>query len=445
MWISAALVMAFVALVDGSAMPRKANLLSSEDAQIIPGKYIVILKQDAEVGIQGTAGTRAGHLAWLQEELRAFPNSHLEHEFDITDDFTGYTGEFEEGLLEKIRRSELVDYVEMDQVMTVNRQSASQEVLAQFYQSYHKTDATRQASPFLRATAKPTVQKDAPWGISRIASRAMPKSYGSYAYPETAGGDVDVYVVDTGINVDHVDFEGRAKWGKTVPIFDRDIDGNGHGTHCAGTIAGKTYGVAKKANVIAVKVLRTSGFGSNADVIKGIEWVAQQHTYANRKSKKRSAANMSLGGGRSKTLERALDAAVASGVHFAVAAGNDNKDACNYSPAGADSPLTVGASDSSDKIAYFSNHGKCVDIFAPGVKILSTWIGSETATNTISGTSMASPHIAGVLALYLGEADYTPKALKQKIIADATEDVITGLPKNTVNKLAYTGTLIKED
>ena len=233
-----------------------------------------------------------------------------------------------------------------------------------------------------------------------------------YLYEATGGEGVDAYVIDTGINIHHVEFEGRAKWGKTMPANDVDEDGNGHGTHCAGTIASRRYGVAKKANLIAVKVLGSNGSGSMSDVVGGVLWASSEASKAAAKARaeyaatgytahKGSVANMSLGGGKSKALDDAVNAAVDNGMHFAVAAGNDNKDACNYSPAGAQKAVTVGASTIGDERAYFSNWGTCVDVFAPGLSILSTWTGSNTATNTISGTSMASPHTAGMLAYLL--------------------------------------------
>merc|ERR1711967_94880 len=231
---------------------------------------------------------------------------------------------------------------------------------------------------------------------------------------------------------DHVDFEGRASWGKTIPQGDADEDGNGHGTHCSGTVAGKKYGVAKKAYVKAVKVLRSNGSGSMSDVVKGVEYAAEAHQEQvalakegkGRKGFKGSAANMSLGGGKSPILDQAVNAAVDAGIHFAVAAGNDNADSCNYSPAAAKNAVTVGASTLADERAYFSNYGTCNDIFAPGLNIQSTWIGSKYAVNTISGTSMASPHIAGLLAY---------------LISIATEGALTDVPSNTQNILAWNG------
>jgi cerevisin len=302
-------------------------------------------------------------------------------------------------------------------------------------------------------------EKQAPWGLARISHRDTLNfgTFNKYLFAGEGGEGVDAYIIDTGTNIEHVDFEGRAKWGKTIPAGDEDIDGNGHGTHCSGTVGGKKYGVAKKANIYAVKVLRSNGSGTMSDVVKGVEYAATSHLEqvdaakdGKRKGFKGSVANMSLGGGKTQALDAAVNAAVRSGIHFAVAAGNDNADACKYSPAAATEPVTVGASALDDSRAYFSNWGKCTDIFAPGLSIQSTWIGSKHAINTISGTSMASPHIAGLLAYYLslqpaGDSEYavasiTPKELKEAIISVATDGTLSDLPDaDTPNKLAWNG------
>ena len=298
----------------------------------------------------------------------------------------------------------------------------------------------------------PATEKSAPWGLARISHRdeLTFSTFNKYLFSSDGGEGVDVYVIDTGTNYNHVDFEGRAHWGKTIPAGDADEDGNGHGTHCSGTIAGKKFGVAKKANVYAVKVLKSNGSGSMSDVVKGVEWAAIRHAdnvkaakAGKKKGFKGSTANMSLGGGKSPTLDLAVNAAVDLGLHFAVAAGNDNADSCNFSPAAAEKAVTVGASTIADERAYFSNFGKCNDIFAPGLNILSTWVGSKYATNTISGTSMASPHIAGLLAYLLSMqpssdsaysvAEITPKKLKAQLLAIASKGKLTGVPSSTTN------------
>lgn len=304
----------------------------------------------------------------------------------------------------------------------------------------------------------PSLEKNAPWGLARISHRDALSfgDFNKYLYSADGGEGVDAYVIDTGTNTEHVDFEGRANWGKTIPTGDEDIDGNGHGTHCSGTIAGKKFGVAKKAKVYAVKVLRSNGSGTMSDVVKGVEWAAEAHSSAVKAAKKGkkkgfkgSVANMSLGGGKSRVLDLAVNAAVDAGLHFAVAAGNDNADSCNYSPAAAEKAITVGASTLADERAYFSNFGTCNDIFAPGLNVLSTWIGSKYATNIISGTSMASPHICGLLAYFLSlqpaadsayaVADITPKQMKANMIAIATEGALTNIPSDTANILAWNG------
>lgn len=301
-------------------------------------------------------------------------------------------------------------------------------------------------------------EKNSPWGLARISHRDQLgfSTFNKYLYSQEGGEGVDAYVIDTGCNIEHVDFEGRAHWGKTIPAGDEDVDGNGHGTHCSGTIAGKKYGVAKKANIYAVKVLKSNGSGTMADVVKGVEFAAMSHIAqvkaakeGKRKGFKGSVANMSLGGGKTTALDDVVNAAVAAGIHFAVAAGNDNADACNYSPAAAEKAITVGAMALDDSRAYFSNWGKCTDIFAPGLSIQSTWIGSKYAVNTISGTSMASPHICGLLAYYLSlqpasDSEYaipdiTPEKMKSNMLSIATVGALSDLPKDTPNLLAWNG------
>jgi cerevisin len=301
-------------------------------------------------------------------------------------------------------------------------------------------------------------EKNSPWGLARISHRKTLNfgTFNKYIYAAEGGEGVDAYIIDTGCNIEHVDFEGRAKWGKTIPSGDEDVDGNGHGTHCSGTVAGSKYGVAKKASIYAVKVLRSNGSGTMSDVVKGVDFAANAHLEqvksakdGKRKGFKGSVANMSLGGGKTTALDAVVNAAVTAGIHFAVAAGNDNADACNYSPAAAEKAVTVGASALDDTRAYFSNWGKCTDIFAPGLSIQSTWIGSKYAVNTISGTSMASPHICGLLAYYLSlqpatDSEYsvapiTPEKMKENLLSIATVGALTDIPKDTPNLLAWNG------
>ncbi|OQE40281.1 hypothetical protein PENCOP_c006G02699 [Penicillium coprophilum] len=417
----------------GSIHNDAAPILSSMTSRDIPDSYIVVFKKHVD---QSSA---SAHQSWLQEvhtahagrmelkkrslfdfDYEAFMG--LKHTFHIAGSLMGYAGHFPEDVIEQVRRHPDVEYIEKDSEV--------------------------------RTMTDPAIEKNAPWGLARISHRESLSfgNFNKYLYAEEGGEGVDAYVIDTGTNVKHVDFEGRASWGQTIPQGDADEDGNGHGTHCSGTIAGKKFGVAKKANVYAVKVLRSNGSGTMSDVVKGVEWAAEAHIKKSKKGDKKfkgSVANMSLGGGSSRTLDLAVNAAVDAGIHFAVAAGNDNADACNYSPAAAEKAITVGASTLADERAYFSNYGKCTDIFAPGLNILSTWVGSDHATNTISGTSMASPHIAGLLAYYVSlapakdsayaVADVTPKELKAALISIATQGALTDMPADTPNLLAWNG------
>jgi len=210
-------------------------------------------------------------------------------------------------------------------------------------------------------------------------------------------------------------------------------DLNGHGTHCAGTIAGTTYGVAKQAALKAVKVLSASGSGSNAGVIAGVNYVTN-----NKSSSRRNVASMSLGGGASTALDDAVTSSIGSGVAYAIAAGNDNANACNYSPARVANAITVGATTNTDARSSFSNFGTCLNIFAPGSSITSDWIGSNSATNTISGTSMATPHVAGASALLLGVQAYTPAALRTQLTSNGTPNKVTNPGTGSTATLLYT-------
>ncbi|MER6769489.1 S8 family peptidase [Streptomyces bacillaris] len=267
------------------------------------------------------------------------------------------------------------------------------------------------------------------WGLDRI-DQTETAGDNAYNYPDSAGEGVTAYVIDTGVRVTHEDFEGRATSGFDAVDNDDDADdGNGHGTHVAGTIAGASHGVAKKAKIVAVRVLDDNGSGTTEQVIAGIDWVAANASGP-------SVANMSLGGGADPALDAAVQKAIAAGVTFGVAAGNESSDAGQVSPARVPEAITVASSTEADEQSSFSNYGSIVDIYAPGSDITSTWNDSDTGTNTISGTSMATPHVVGAAAVYLaGNPDATPEAVATALTEGATPDAISNATEGTANKL----------
>ncbi|HEU4558494.1 MAG TPA: S8 family peptidase [Longimicrobium sp.] len=302
----------------------------------------------------------------------------------------GFSASLNQGQLNALQHNPNVEYIEQDQIFSV--------------------DAT---------------QSGATWGIDRIDQRSRPLS-GTYTYTSTAS-NVTAYIIDTGIQPDHPNFGGRgqAVYGGT--------DCNGHGTHVAGTIGSTTYGIAKSVRLRGVRVLGCSGSGTTSGIIAGVDWVRANAT-------KPAVANMSLGGGVSSSLNTAVGNLASSGVFVAVAAGNESQNACNVSPASTSAVLTVAASTSTDARASYSNYGSCVDIYAPGSSVTSTWINS--GTRSISGTSMASPHAAGVAALYKGNyGDASQSTINSWIINNSTANVITGNPTGTPNRLLYKGAL----
>ncbi|MCX6047605.1 MAG: S8 family peptidase [Chloroflexi bacterium] len=368
-------------------------------ADLIPGQYIVVLK-DELVTSASVSAVAADMAATYGGELLQTYDTAL-NGFAVK--FTAEAGENAAAALGQDNR---VAYVEPDRVVSIDDENAVD-----------------------------TTQSSATWGLDRIDQHNLPLN-AKFNYVATGAG-VNVYIIDTGIRIAHTQFGGRASYGYDAVDGSLPADDcNGHGTHVAGTIGSATYGVAKGVKLVAVRVLDCSGSGTNSGVIAGINWVkSQKQAHVSIPA----VANMSLGGSFSSALNQAVTSAIQVGVTFAVAAGNSNTNACNSSPASVTSAITVGATQSNDARASFSNYGSCVDIFAPGVNILSTWNTSNTATNTISGTSMATPHVAGVAALYLQtHLNASPSTVDSALKSIATLNKVTSPGAGSPNRLLFT-------
>ncbi|KAA8568477.1 hypothetical protein EYC84_007508 [Monilinia fructicola] len=388
-----AAVFAPVFAAPAAVVPHPKIKIPTVDAkEIVADSYIVVYNSGV------SAEVTASHAEFVNSIVAKRDNAVTVGDTYKIQDFAGYQISADEATIVEIANKPEVAYIEKD---------------AKVYASTL------------------TTQSGAPWGLGRISHRA--KGTTSYIYDTTAGSGVTVYIVDTGIYTSHSQFGGRASWGANFISGSANTDENGHGTHVSGTVAGSTYGVAKAAKLVAVKVLDASGSGTNSGVISGINWVA-----ANAGSK--SVLSMSLGGSYSAAVNSAVTNTVAAGVTVVVAAGNDNANAANYSPASTPNAITVGAIDSTDARASFSNYGSILDVFAPGVSVLSSWIGSTTATNTISGTSMATPHVSGLAAYLIAlEGLSTPAAVVARIKALATSGLITSPGSGSPNLIAYNG------
>ena len=357
-----------------------------KNANKIENSYIVVL-DDSVVGERGLYSIAP----YIASEMAATHRGKLKHTYQNA--LNGFAVEMSAADAEALSQDFRVKFVEEDGVMTAD-----------------------------------TTQSNPPWGLDRIDQRNRPLS-ATYTYNWTGSG-VRAYVIDTGIRTTHTQFGGRAS-----NVFDafggNGADCNGHGTHVAGTIGGSTYGVAKSSLPRGVRVLDCNGSGSTSGVNSGVDWVTANHISP-------AVANMSLGGGASSALDTSVNNLSNSGVPIAVAAGNSNTDACTSSPARAANAITVGATTTTDARASFSNFGVCLDLFAPGSGILSSWFTSDTATATLSGTSMASPHVAGVAALY---KQFSPSAssttVRNAIVNNATTNVVTSAGTGSPNRLLY--------
>lgn len=381
--------------------PVTSNEVVSND--IIKGQYIVVyhendirLKTDDMIGYkEGIDHARSYTREILQEYQVGEENLGYVYHFALK----GFSATLTDDELIKLKQDPRVKYIEPDGIVT----------------------------------ASLVTQNTATWGLDRVDQRNLPLN-STYTYDATGTG-VSVYIIDTGINYSHNDFGNRASFG--FDAFDGDgKDCNGHGTHVAGTVGGTTYGVAKSVNLVAVRVLDCNGSGTSSGVIAGMDWVAANAV-------KPAVANMSLGGAASTATDEAVARLFDAGVPVVVAAGNGNRagraqDACNYSPARAPEAYTIGATTNTDAKASYSNYGNCVNLFAPGSSVTSNWYSSNTAINTISGTSMASPHVAGAAALYLqNNTSANPQQVYDFISSNSTRNIVTS--SNTVNNhLLYT-------
>ncbi len=363
------------------------------DANAVPGRYIVVLEDGVTRGDFGTAALLPDLDTVAQNVALAY-GGRVEFVYGAA--LNGFTLALDDALAERLARDTRVKYVEQDGLVFAD-----------------------------------TTQSNATWGLDRIDQASLPLST-TFTYNTTAS-NVNAYIIDTGIRATHTNFGGRVSGGYTAISDGRGTnDCNGHGTHTAGTVGSATYGVAKGVHLVPVRVLNCAGSGTTSGVIAGVNWVTSNRV-------KPAVANMSLGGSASTSLDTAVSNSIAAGVTYAIAAGNSATNACNTSPARVAAALTVGATTRTDGRAYYSNYGTCLDLFAPGDGVTSTYYSSDTATATMSGTSMAAPHVAGVAALYLAtHTTATPAQVGSALIALTTPGKVTNPGSGSPNRLLFT-------
>lgn len=420
----------------------------------VRGRYIVSLKHGL------TARDLESHVGWVNQVHKRSKRSLGEHKYSNStsagvhktfDNLHVYVGEFDDDTLEQIKSRPDVEAVEEDRLwtpfegptsklfnVTSNPINVTSNPLYEAFFAESGRKESRDAEQGESTTGSPMAmasESGAPWGLARISHRDRGAS--DYLYDSPAGAGTYAYVVDTGLNTAHADFGGRAQFGYNAVKDSSDADVQGHGTHATGIIGSSTYGVAKSAGLVAVKVFDKGGSLTSV-ILDGYNWAVSDIKAKGRVGK--SVINMSLGGGTSAAFNNAVEAAYRAGVVTVVAAGNEGRDVGSDSPASAADAITVGAVDSSDKQASYSNFGKAVDIYAPGSDILSTWIGSTIATQTMSGTSMACPHVSGLVLYLMAKEGLTdPADIITRVKGLGISDVISGVGSGSPNLLAYNG------
>ncbi|WP_026360023.1 S8 family peptidase [Amycolatopsis nigrescens] len=378
------------------AQAQEGQIRAANSVESVAGSYIVVLKDGALKGVAATVNQVKAEVQSVAQGLAGQYGAQVTRTFGAA--LHGFTINASEAQAKRLAANGQVAYVVQNQRV-------------------HASD--KQENP-------PS------WGLDRVDQKDLPLDKG-YTYAGKAE-NVTAYVIDTGVRATHESFAGRVSGGKDFIDNDDDAnDENGHGTHVAGTIGGTEYGLAKGVKIVPVRVLDAQGSGTTEQVVAGIDWVAENASGP-------SVANMSLGGGADDALDQSVQGAIAKGVTFGIAAGNESSDAGETSPARVKEAITVAASDDADKQADFSNFGEVVDLYAPGVDITSAWGTGDDATDTISGTSMATPHVVGAAALYLAaNPDAKPDAVAKALTDSATPDKIENASPGTPNKLLYTG------
>jgi len=419
-------VLAVLALV---ALASAAPLLQlSEDADVLEGSYIVVMHDHVSVA------ERDAHLSSVRQLFADHMDFSVQHKYNHA--LNGFAAQMSERVVQHHLSSPLVKYVEPDQMMHA----------MPFHQGNMANVDMHMSAPApvsdKPAAAACTVQSGATWGISRVSqtrTQFNDANNDQKFHHQTFSGNtpVDIYILDTGIYTQNNDFGGRASFSFKASSFWSDSDANGHGTHVASTAGGTTYGICRNSRLLAVKVLGDNGSGSNSGVIAGVDHVAGKAS----SSARRVVGNMSLGGGASSALDAACNGAVTNGVVMVVAAGNENRNACLGSPARAADVMTVMSTTqgtSVDTRSSFSNYGSCGDVFAPGSSITAAWINGVNAVNTISGTSMASPHVAGIAGqlVHQSSTGTSAEAIMQAILASSEDGIVSSAGSGSPNKFA---------